>query len=239
MNQPRLLVVDDERSLALTIADYFEARGFRVSVAHELEEAQALVLNDSFDVMLTDLRLTATQHEEGLDLIAFVRHQSPRTFVVLLTAYATEETTQVATQRGACKVLQKPVRLADIERYIRSILNGCEARTTALCEPLPALINDEAFAAALKALFDSLNTVSERSSDSENECALRCASRVLRAIECSDNKALNAKLASCMEGSELATNILRFTGKQKASAPLARELVETISRLQLAGGSSR
>lgn len=120
--EPRLLVVDDEPVLAATLAEYFQAQGFHVSVAHALEEALALLAEDSFDLVVTDLRLTPTQHEEGLDLLAFLRICVPRPLAIVLTAYLTREAERTALELGASLVLQKPQHLAQLELHLRGLL---------------------------------------------------------------------------------------------------------------------
>ena len=62
----RVLIVDDETSLLFAARQYLTDTGFEVECAREAEEAQALLANFEFDVVITDIRLTELQGAEGL-----------------------------------------------------------------------------------------------------------------------------------------------------------------------------
>src|SRR5215212_2538352 len=83
----RMLIVDDEEAILFAMEEYFTTRGYQVSCARELEEAQALLSFAQYDVVIADLRLTGINGAEGLELLSFVRACSPRTKILLLTAY--------------------------------------------------------------------------------------------------------------------------------------------------------
>jgi len=233
--EPKLLVVDDEHALAATIADYFGARGFRVDVAHELEEAQALVINDTFDVVVTDLRLTPTQHEEGLELLRFVRHRAPRTFIVVLTAYLTPDAERVARERGACLVLQKPQLLAELERHLRSIVCGCGLRTASLCTPLLEAAQDDGDSDELKLLSRCLQAVSEGREDAENAASLQEVQRVIEQVAASGNTSLAERLSICLSGSAALQRALRATARQPEAAARAQDVIAGIQHLRTLG----
>ncbi len=83
----RLLVVDDERAILMAVGEYFRRRGYEVSCARQRDEAEALLVQDSYACVIADLRLTAQGTDEGLAIAAFVRERCPETRVVILTAY--------------------------------------------------------------------------------------------------------------------------------------------------------
>jgi len=116
----RVLVVDDERSLLLAVSGYLTDRGYDVDCAIELEEAQALLANDVFDVVITDLRLSPLQQTGGLTIISFIRERSLRSRVIVLTAYATPEAEREAELLGVDLFLHKPAALSELARAIDS-----------------------------------------------------------------------------------------------------------------------
>ena len=120
----RLLIVDDEEGIVLTMKEYFETFGHQVDVARGREEAEAFLLASSYSLMIVDLRLNPVRDAEGLDLLAFVREQAPRTRVVLFTGYATPEVVSEARRLGADAFLQKPQALADVARVVFGLLAG-------------------------------------------------------------------------------------------------------------------
>ena len=114
----RMLVVDDEETICAALRDYFETHGYHVECAHELEEAQALLVTGDFSVVLADLRLAGQNGTEGLQLITDVRERRPVTRIVLMTAFGSPEVERAAWSAGADSVLFKPQPLHVIARTI-------------------------------------------------------------------------------------------------------------------------
>lgn len=227
---PKLLVVDDERQLTESIADYFDAHGYQVDVANELEEAEALVVSSRYDVVITDLRLTPTAHEEGLELLSFVRQRWPRTLMLVLTAFPTAQSEMNARMSGACMLLHKPQPLAEVEECVRSLLNGCPIRGCAeLCSP---------FARGLGSAHEDLRsflllfkTVSRAHGDPANAATLRELQRMLLRIKAEAPPSVIALLASCLSGSDVLNELLQATAREQDSADAARRLAAEIARL--------
>ena len=120
----RILIVDDESAVLFGLRKYFDGLGYNVDCASELEEALALIAHVVYQVVLVDMRLTGTHGAEGLDVIGFVRETSPRTRVVLLTAYGSAELTAEARQRGADAVLSKPKPLSEIAQVVQDLIGS-------------------------------------------------------------------------------------------------------------------
>jgi len=118
----RMLVVDDEEAICFALRRYFLTRGFQVDTAQELEEAQALLVNGSYDIVIVDLRLTETHQAEGLNLLSYLREYSPQTRAILLTAYANRGVSEAAAARGAGRVLKKPVALPELGQAVTALL---------------------------------------------------------------------------------------------------------------------
>lgn len=111
---PHILVVDDEQSILFALEDYFSAHGCTVDCARELEEAQALLSNIRYDLVLCDLRLSGLHSAEGLDLVTFIRERCPTTKVVVLTAYGSPEIQAEAYRRGVNAFLSKSTPFAKV-----------------------------------------------------------------------------------------------------------------------------
>jgi DNA-binding NtrC family response regulator len=120
----RLLIVDDEEAIVVTMKEYFETYGHEVDVARGREEAEAFLLAGPYSLMIADLRLHPVREAEGLDLLALVRERFPRTRVVLFTGYATPEVVSEARRLGADAFLQKPQALSDVARVVFALLAG-------------------------------------------------------------------------------------------------------------------
>lgn len=106
----RILFVDDEESILFAVRDYFGSEGYDVDVARDAEEAEALLAERAYAVVVIDLRLGPGNDQRGLELVSHVREQHPAAAVMLFTAFGTPEVEHEARRRGAI-FLQKPVPL--------------------------------------------------------------------------------------------------------------------------------
>jgi CheY-like chemotaxis protein len=86
LGQPLVLIVDDDRELCTTLWDLLRERGYRVCIAHGLNEA-AQRLDRPFEVVLIDIRLPDGDGRQVHDL---VREACPETRTLLITAYRSE-----------------------------------------------------------------------------------------------------------------------------------------------------
>lgn len=101
----RVLIVDDEKNIRLSLNTALEAMKHDVSLASNSATALQELKRGAFDVVLLDLRLS---QENGLDLLEEILRLSPRAAVILVTAYASIETAVEAMRRGAFDYLPKP-----------------------------------------------------------------------------------------------------------------------------------
>ena len=75
----RILVVDDEEPIVFAMSEYFTLKGYEVDTAREIEEAEALISQWHYDVVIADLRLTGTQGIEGLEILRYLADRFPAT----------------------------------------------------------------------------------------------------------------------------------------------------------------
>jgi two-component system response regulator PilR (NtrC family) len=121
---PRLLVVEDEPTVQAALKKYFTAAGFDVRCACELEEAEALLVTDTYDVVIADLRLSWSYAAEGLEILRFVKRHCRGTRVVILSAYASADLQHSARALGAGAFFQKPAALPDIAATVSRLLEA-------------------------------------------------------------------------------------------------------------------
>jgi DNA-binding NtrC family response regulator len=101
-----LLLVDDDRALAQSMAEWLTEQGLRVQLAFSFAEGRKRLAAHRYELLLTDLRLG---DGDGMDLIDFCHKQSPETAILALSGYATPETAMQAIRRGAFDLLTKPL----------------------------------------------------------------------------------------------------------------------------------
>jgi DNA-binding NtrC family response regulator len=102
----RVLVVDDEPLIRWSLGETLEDSGHEVvSVGDRRSAIDAFSTLPPFDVVLLDLRLPDSS---DLSLLALLRQLSPRTQIILMTAFGTAETFEDALELGAFSVVHKP-----------------------------------------------------------------------------------------------------------------------------------
>jgi DNA-binding NtrC family response regulator len=113
----QVLVVDDEKSIRLTLKEFLEDEGFLVTTATGFAEAKQSLAAWDFEVAVID-RILSNGYG-GLDLIKHINEVKPLCQTILITAYPTIESAQVCLKYGACDCLVKPVARGDICRAVR------------------------------------------------------------------------------------------------------------------------
>ncbi len=115
----RILVVDDERSMQEFLEIFLRGEGYAVVTAGDVASARAMLENDDFDVVISDLQMPGGS---GLDLLHAARDASPDAMVIMITAYASTETAIAAMKEGAYDYLTKPFRVDEIRLVIEKAL---------------------------------------------------------------------------------------------------------------------
>jgi two-component system response regulator HydG len=114
MTTHRVLVVDDHLEMARTVADYLGQHGFLTTAVASAPEALALLGQESFDALLTDLRMRGM---DGLDLLDAAHRLDGELPVVVMTAFGGIDSAVESIQRGAYHYVTKPFKL-DVVRVL-------------------------------------------------------------------------------------------------------------------------
>ncbi len=117
-----VLIVEDDSSLGRALCCDLTEYGFTVSLTDSMENAVEILTTTTIDVLLTDLRLGAS---DGIDLLERVRELSPHTRAVLMSGFASARDYQRAVELGAVRVLCKPFSRAELIQCIRQAID-CE-----------------------------------------------------------------------------------------------------------------
>lgn len=112
----RVLIVDDQRSLRRSLGLLLENAGMQAAEAAGGREALAMLAEQTFDVVVTDLRM---DDMSGTDLLHKIRARHADLPVILITAYATVESAVEAMRGGAFDYLRKPFKEHEILEKIR------------------------------------------------------------------------------------------------------------------------
>ncbi len=115
----KLLVVDDEKIIHDTIDLFF--RGTNIEIEHAYTAQEGL---DNFDaktswIVLTDMRMPGMN---GTELVKCIKDISPKTPVIVMTAYGSPESEQASKEAGAFFCLHKPFTDQEVEKLVETIL---------------------------------------------------------------------------------------------------------------------
>ncbi len=117
----KVLLVEDEKSIAITLTDDLVQAGHEVEHTADGDEACRILHDHVFDCVITDVRLPGAN---GLEVLAAAKRARPDTEVLVMTGYGTVEQAVEAMRQGAIDYIQKPFlnetvleRLTRIGRY--------------------------------------------------------------------------------------------------------------------------
>ena len=116
----RILVVDDEKFIRMTLHQCLAEAGHSVDAAvggeHALEKLEAA----EYDLILLDMKLPDI---DGLEVLRRLRKRSPDVSVVMITAYGTVATAVEAIKLGAVDYLEKPFTPEEIRNTVQTVLS--------------------------------------------------------------------------------------------------------------------
>lgn len=128
MTSRRLLLVEDEPSLARTLRDRLAAEGYEVEVAGDGPSGQRLAADGSFDLVLLDVNLPG---KNGFDVCRDLRQGGTSTPILMLTARNELVDRVLGLKLGADDYLAKPFETLELLARIEALLRRSQAGATA------------------------------------------------------------------------------------------------------------
>lgn len=127
----KILVVDDEESLARLITYNLDKEGFTTITAYDGNEAWRLAVQEKFDLIILDLMLPG---KDGLDICRDLRRKDINTPIIMLTARDDEIDRVLGLELGADDYVTKPFSIRELTARVKAVLR----RRTLRNEPSPA-----------------------------------------------------------------------------------------------------
>ncbi|MFI5455975.1 MAG: response regulator [Isosphaerales bacterium] len=127
IDQPLVLVVDDDRDLCANLWDLLRERNFRVSLAHNLHQAAEQLEESTFRVVLIDMRIP---DGDGGTVFRLVRDLNPQARTVLITGYRSEvdQLIERMVAEGADAVCYKPFDVPELLKKLEQLAKAHEGR---------------------------------------------------------------------------------------------------------------
>src|SRR3954469_12597717 len=117
--KPKILVVDDEPNVLITMSAILRQEGYEVDEADGGEAALQALARRRYDLVLTDMNMPKV---DGMAVLETVQKRAPSTVTLVITGYASVHTALRALQLGAYEYLLKPTEIEDLKQAVRRSL---------------------------------------------------------------------------------------------------------------------
>jgi DNA-binding response OmpR family regulator len=117
--RPSILIVEDDANLRVGLRDNLQDEGYDVAAASHAREAEALLRERNFDLLILDVMLPG---EDGYSLCRRLRSSGVKSMVMMLTARTLEDDIVRGFEAGAQDYLTKPYRLRELLARVRALV---------------------------------------------------------------------------------------------------------------------
>jgi CheY-like chemotaxis protein len=163
----KVLVVDDDEVVRMTLTGVLEQSGFTITTAANVPEALRLITGDeSYDVLLSDLHMPGAG--DGLTVVSAMRHANPRAVTLLLSAFPEMTAAAAAILQQTDEILLKPVDATSLidtikqqlsnrppqKRVIETVASILERETTSTIPAWHARIETEPWLMSIPMTYD-------------------------------------------------------------------------------------
>jgi two-component system response regulator PilR (NtrC family) len=123
--QPRILVVDDERSMRELLAIVLGREGYEVRLAENGRSAIAVLEREPIDILISDIKMPDMS---GVDVLRAAKRVDKDILGIMITAFASTETAVEAMRLGACDYLSKPFDIDVLKMKVREKIESRQLR---------------------------------------------------------------------------------------------------------------
>jgi two-component system response regulator HydG len=125
VNQNSILIVDDDRRLRDVLEKILDKKGFLTQTSEHGADGITKIKQDFFDIALIDLKMPGI---DGIEVLKRVKKISPRTYVIIMTAYGTIDSAVEAIRNGAFDYITKPFKTEEIMIVLEKALEDRDLR---------------------------------------------------------------------------------------------------------------
>jgi len=123
--RPRILVVDDERSMRELLAIVLRREGYDVLLAENGKSAIAMLEKEPVDILISDIKMPDLS---GVDVLRAAKRVDQDILGIMITAFASTETAVEAMRLGACDYLSKPFDVDLLRMKVREKIESRQLR---------------------------------------------------------------------------------------------------------------
>jgi len=119
MDNPRIMVIDDEDIVGKMIKSSFEQDGYVVESFAEPAPALARLKEETFHAVITDLKM---KDIDGMEVLNTIKREYPQIKVIMITAFASMDTAVEAFRQSVDDFFAKPIKMADLKAAVNKML---------------------------------------------------------------------------------------------------------------------
>jgi DNA-binding response OmpR family regulator len=116
----RILVIDDDPDIGIMIKMMLEYKGYSVSVAVRADQAEEMLEDESFDLLIMDMLLSGTN---GIDLCSDLKKNGKTAHLPVIMISAHPNAKEICIQAGADEFISKPFDMQEILSKIQQLVN--------------------------------------------------------------------------------------------------------------------
>ena len=117
----KILVVDDQAGMRLTLKGILARRGYQVGMAEDAPQAIEAAAAGDWDLIIMDIKMPGMS---GVEALAKIREGCPKASIIMMTAYASPDEISRAFREGVYTVLNKPLDMEKALTLIAEVLEG-------------------------------------------------------------------------------------------------------------------
>jgi DNA-binding response OmpR family regulator len=121
MDEPSILLIDDEEAFVTTLQERLEMRGFQARVAFDGQSGLDLIAEEPPDVVVLDLRMPGLS---GVEVLRRIRKQWPGIPVIMLSGHGSDQDFETCASLGAALYHKKPLDIGMLLESIHTVTQG-------------------------------------------------------------------------------------------------------------------
>lgn len=115
----RILIVDDEEAILFSYKKILQGPFLEVDVCDSFLNALEMISSRDYNVVITDLRLSDSEGQEGLEVLRYVRNYNPSAAVLFLTGYGSDEIKEYVLANYNTYYFSKPLPVSELVEILR------------------------------------------------------------------------------------------------------------------------
>ncbi len=140
MRKGRILLVDDEPNIRITLPQILEMHGFDVTATATVAEALSAIQNDNFEVVLADLNIG--QPGDGFTVVSAARRIHPQVVAIIITGYPAFETALQAIRSQVDDYVVKPTNVEQLVQLIENKMHDRKPHSPVQTKRVAVILRD-------------------------------------------------------------------------------------------------